>query len=104
MYIYTYIYSQKLSAQISWGFKMLVKLGVRMQKFIFFHFKIFQTVYPYMLKYINKSCPYKFRVGLNFGQVGGRYKQESKTHSRVDFFEISLKVYFLKKKYRGFPF
>ena len=33
MYMYTYIYSQKLSAQISCGFKMLVKLGVRMQKF-----------------------------------------------------------------------
>ena len=31
--IYILIYSQKLSAQISCGFKMLVKLGVRMQKF-----------------------------------------------------------------------
>ena len=33
MYRYTNMYSQKLSAQISCGFKIVVKLGVGMQKF-----------------------------------------------------------------------
>ena len=33
MYLYTCIYSQKLSTKISCGFKIVVKLGVGMQKF-----------------------------------------------------------------------
>ena len=42
---------------------------------------------------------------LNFGKVGGSEKIKLKTSSRADFFEISLKVYFLEeKKYKGYPF
>ena len=53
MYMCTYICSQKLSEQISCGFKILVKLGVRMQKF---KITLVDDVYFVILKVNPRYC------------------------------------------------
>ena len=47
---------------------------------------MYQTIYPYILKYIHTSSSHKFLMVLNFGQVGVPDAKNSKTATSVDFF------------------
>ena len=49
--------------------------------------------------YIAKSCPHKFLVGLKLWSSWGSEEKKAKTPSRLDFFEIVLKVEKINKDF-----
>jgi len=70
--------------------------------FNFFHFEIFLTK-TYINLYNIKKCPDKCPMGFKFWSSWGSEHKKSKTPSGVDFFEISLKLDFVKKNSKDFP-